>query len=233
MRKKRIKWLYAVVVVLIVSVMFSINASAIQYNYDALNRLITSEKDDGQTTQYQYDAAGNLLSVTASSTISGSAAGVADGWTPYATAGIDAQYSVVTESVYGTEAADTNIYAVQHIAASGQTGGANVYRDIAVDGQQAYAIDGHVKADQLANAAAQVIVNYYNAQNQLIGYENAVNVLEASGWTSFNKELAVPVDAAKARVHLQLLILETNGSGNAGYAAIEFKPVTAPSGDAQ
>lgn len=228
MRNRAVKWLYAVVIVLVVSVMFSISASAVQYNYDALNRLITSESDDGRTTQYQYDAAGNLLSVTESSNINGPAAGVADGWTPYATAGIDAQYSVVTESVYGA-----NIYAVQHIAASGQTGGANVYQDIAADGQQAYTIDGYVKADQLANAAAQVIVNYYNAQNQLIGYENAFNVLEASGWTSFNKELAVPVDAAKARVHLQLLILETNGSGNAGYAAIEFKPVAAPSGDAQ
>lgn len=260
------RFINAVMVFCLLSSLFSISVSAAQYNYDELDRLTTVESINGEATHYVYDAAGNLLTVTTTASETGMAEanlsegdGTADhvqeGWTPYFTSGIAAQYSVTNESIYGgayepsvvndvyagtsspTQSVtqnvydaiqEANVYPVQQIIASAsRAGGANVYKDVRVTGQQMYSLSGWVKADQLRHSAVQVVVNYYDARNRLIGYENAVNVLGSSGWTNFNATLSAPTGAQKARIHLQLIILEAGGSGIASYAGISFEPYQA------
>lgn len=247
LKQKRIKWITVVSSVLLLSIIVSLKVSAVQYGYDDLNRLILVEEESGETTHYEYDAAGNLLSMETTPASAGGATsavmstyGVSEGWTPYFTSGVVAEYSVDAEVVYADVQEPTvtdvvympgesSAWAVQRIAAEAAVpGGANVYKDIAVAGPQAYSIKGWIKAASLEQAAAQVIVNYYDERDRLVGYENAVNILAASDWTSFEKELTIPEGTAKARIHLQLLMPQANGAGNALFAAIHFEPSQAP-----
>ncbi|AKG33927.1 hypothetical protein VK70_04470 [Paenibacillus durus ATCC 35681] len=242
-----------VIAVLVLSGLTSISASAVQYGYDGLDRLTTAEDDSGQMTQYQYDAAGNLLSVLTtanlaqmkSANLSGAASEVWEGWTPYSTADVNAQYHLIenmsiTDAVYGSvpeptvtadvyiETGQSDSYLVQQISAdTSRAGGANVYKDIRITGSQSYSIAGWIEGEQLQHAAAQAIVNYYDASGRLIGHENAANVLESSNWSHFDKILSPPGNAVKARVHLQLLLLEADGSGTARFAEITFEPYKA------
>lgn len=245
----------AVVTVLVVSALTSISASAFQYGYDGLDRLTTAENENGQMTQYQYDAAGNLLSVSTtanlaqmeSANLSGAVSenSVWEGWTSYSTAGVNAQYHLVEntslpDAVYGsvpdvavtadvyTETGQSDLYPVQQISADTiRAGGANVYKDVQITGSQPYSIAGWIEGEQLQHAAAQAIVNYYDGSGRLIGYENAANVLESSEWSHFGKILSPPGNAVKARVHLQLLLLEADSSGTARFGEISFEPYKA------
>ncbi|WP_083442830.1 RHS repeat domain-containing protein [Paenibacillus sp. IHB B 3415] len=263
MRPKYIKFLLTTLTVIFLSSLVTISASAVQYDYDDLNRLTAAGEDNGATTQYQYDAGGNLLSVTTVPNVSNpevarslpdglAGDSVMDGWIPYFTGGVSAQYSVirsaaanngkasvqdniygaapapaVTVDVYGNSPAPA--YPVQVITAnSGIAGGANVYKDVTISSSETYSISGEVSAEQLQHAAVQVIVNYYDARNHLIGYENAINVLETSDWSEFSKLLQIPDTAVKARVHLQILILEAEGSGIANFADLSLEPYRLP-----
>jgi YD repeat-containing protein len=263
MRPRYIKFLLTTLTVILFSGLVTISASAVQYDYDDLNRLTAAVEDNGATTQYQYDAGGNLLSVTTAPTaadpesarsIPDGLAGdsVMEGWTPYFTGGVSVQYSVirgdaanngqasvqdnsyeaapepaVTVDVYGDLPAPA--YPIQLITAnSGIPGGANIYKDVAITSEESYSISGRVSAEQLQHAAVQVIVNYYDARNQLIGHENAINVLETSDWSEFSKLLKIPDRAVKARVHLQILILEAEGSGTAKFAELSLEPYQVP-----
>ncbi|GGF88195.1 hypothetical protein GCM10010912_36830 [Paenibacillus albidus] len=257
-RPKRIRLLFTIFTVAIVSSLASISASAVQYEYDDLDRLIKAGTEGGETIQYQYDAGGNLLNVTKSTNTEGgqtaNKAGVHiwEGWKPYFTAGVNAQYSLihnakedhseptVEDSVYAVDpgpsvtldvygAVTVEHYPVQQlIANSSVAGGANIYKDFEIKSQVSYTLSGLIQTEQLQHSVAQVIVNYYNAKDRLIGYENVVNVRTNSDWMDFGKELLTPVEAVKARVHLQMLILEADGSGTANYAAVSFEPHQVP-----
>ncbi|MNI22207.1 RHS Repeat protein [compost metagenome] len=258
-RAKRMRLLFTIFTVVIVSSLASISASAVQYEYDDLDRLTKAGTEGGETIHYQYDAGGNLLNVTKSTNTEGkqtasNKAGVQiwQGWKPYFTAGVNAQYSLVhnAEEVHSKPAVEDSVYAVspepsvtldvygavtvehypvqQMIANSSVAGGANIYKDFETKGKVSYTISGLIQTEQLQHSVAQVIVNYYNAKDQLIGYENVVNVRTTSDWMDFGKELLTPVEAVKARVHLQMLILEADGSGTANYAAVSFEPHQVP-----
>lgn len=56
-------------IALILMAGFACQAFAISYTYDKLNRLTSVVYDNGQSIDYVYDAAGNMLSVTASATV--------------------------------------------------------------------------------------------------------------------------------------------------------------------
>ena len=259
MRPRYIKFLLTTLTVILFSGIVTISASAVQYDYDDLNRLTAAVEDNGATTQYQYDAGGNLLSVTTAPIAADpeSAHGLAgnsvmEGWTPYFTGGVSVQYSVirsdaanngqasvqdnsyeaapepaVTVEVYGDLPAPA--YLIQLITAnSGIPGGANIYKDVAITSEESYSISGQVSAEELQHTAVQVIVNYYDARNQLIGHENAINVLETSDWSEFSKLLKIPDRAVKARVHHQILLLEAEGSGTAKFAELSLEPYQVP-----
>ncbi len=205
---------------------------AADYRYDELNR-VTSVEKEGKTTTYTYDQGGNLLSATSttSSSLQRSASSVLAGWTPYMTQGLKPIYETaafggtgdtpreapvsVTESTYGGSANEA-----QWMTLSGPTrsGGANIYRDMTVQGGASYTYQGHLKTEQMKDAVAQVVVNYYDDQNRLIRHDNVFNVKQDTDWQSYNMNLIAPSDAATARVHLQIVLLKAGGQAKAGFA---------------
>ena len=54
-----------------VTLLVSVTASAITYEYDSLNRLIRVQYDDGRNIYYEYDAAGNIIWVGPTDMITG------------------------------------------------------------------------------------------------------------------------------------------------------------------
>lgn len=119
----------------------------------------------------------------------------------------------------------SGFYLVQQLSAyTDRPGGANVYRDIEIKTDQDYFISGWSRADVLKNAVVQVVVNYYDKNDQFIGHQNILNMLQPSSWKWFDSKVVAPPNAVKARIHLQLLILEANGSGTASFAEISFDP---------
>ncbi|KIV50049.1 hypothetical protein AM501_30515 [Aneurinibacillus migulanus] len=246
------------------------SASAVQYEYDSLNRLTRAHSESGTLIQYEYDAMGNLLSVVTtgdsvsilpnmSVTTDDSVSvlpntlvttgdsvsvlpnapvttgdsinvlpnvspveriyteGISKGWTPFFTKDVIARYSVANEN--------KGLVPVQRLSVEAdQPGVANVYQDFSVQERQSYTISGQISAGKVKNTAGQVVVNYYDEKNRFLGHENIVNVLDSSEWKSFRNELSIPTGAAKARVHLQVLIFQAEGSGNFGFAGVTFKP---------
>lgn len=60
----RIKRFLILAVALILTLWLPMPASAVQYKFDSLNRLIEARYDDGQKANYEYDSGGNILKVT-------------------------------------------------------------------------------------------------------------------------------------------------------------------------
>ncbi|WP_161795169.1 RHS repeat domain-containing protein [Aneurinibacillus migulanus] len=287
MSRIRLVWFVSLCTVLCLSVLTvgsASSASAVQYEYDSLNRLTRVHSESGELTQYEYDAMGNLLSVVTtgdsvnflpsiavttsdsvsvlpntsvttgdsvnvlpntsvttgdsvrvlpntSVTTSDSVSvlpnispvervyteGIFKGWTPFFTKNVIARYSIANEN--------KGLVPVQRLSVeAAQPGAANVYQDFSVQEQQSYTISGQTSAEKVRNTAGQVVVNYYDEKNRFIGHENIVNVLDSSEWKSFRNELSIPAGAAKARVHLQVLISQAEGSGNFGFAGVTVKP---------
>ncbi|CAM4339565.1 YD repeat-containing protein [Paenibacillus endophyticus] len=243
MNKKRLKWTSIVSVVLLLCIAVSWKVSALEYLYDDLNRLISAKEESGQTTHYEYDATGNLLSVAKTdggATVVSSTYGVSDGWLPYFTSGVTADYQLGEQALpmLSQQPADTESgnnaqvaapMAVQQISAQAAApGGANVYKDIEVAGSGTYEIKGSAMAQSLNNAAAQVIVNYYDEQGALLSHDTVINLQAVSDYTSFEQSLIMPSGAAKARIHLQLLLLEADSAGEAGFTNIQFISAQTP-----
>lgn len=278
MKRKRFVWSVLACMASFFTVIVG-TASAVQYEYDALNRLTRVYSGTGESIQYQYDATGNLLraavttgdsidvlpntlltrevttgdsmgilpnlshteeattgdtvnmlpstlligEITTSDSINvlpmkeSWIEGVATGWTPFFTKGVTANYSVASKN-------ESNLTVQRLIVESERPGAANVYRDFSVKKQQSYTISGWIAAEKVEHAAGQIVVNYYDEKNHFIGHENVVNVLQSSEWKPFTSTLSIPNGTVKARVHLQGLILQADGSGNFGFAALTFEP---------
>jgi len=249
--KKMIRLLVAAGLFIGASAGFSHGVSAKQYEYDELNRLTAVDSENGRTT-YTYDAGGNLLSAAHSPMDASSfhvTTDVAPGWIPYATSGVEAEFTVVTEAVYqdqpqsavtkdvyssvgqdeysvtGDTYVDQGTMTVQNISArANQTGGVNIYRDLDISGGQTYIAKGLTKAPLIEQSVVKVVVNYYDAKGKFITHHNALILPQASGWESFYSETVSPQNAVKARVHLQITILQKSGSGAAGFANVSFQP---------
>ncbi|MDN4620972.1 RHS repeat protein [Paenibacillus sp. PsM32] len=224
---------------------------AAEYQYDDLGR-VTSVTKDGKQTIYTYDQGGNLLSVT-SNTNSKSlrqASNVIAGWTAYTTKGIKASYRTATEDVYAPIANMTpqsvvhNVYSDTTVASdvyhssssmmntqwidvsSKRTGGANIYRDIPVKAGQTYSYNGWVQSNNVKDAVVQVIINYYDKNNKLVHYNNILNLKQNSDWHTYGANLKAPAKAVKARVHLQIVLLKSKGTAQAGFADRTFEQTT-------
>jgi len=112
---------------------------------------------------------------------------------------------------------------VQQISTvSVQPGGANVYRDFRVEGQQTYTIKGWVKAEELHQAVVQVIINYYDKNDMLISHKNIINIFEPSDWIQIESTVTPPIDAINSRIHLQILSPSSFGSGIAKFSGISL-----------
>ncbi|GGO00254.1 RHS repeat domain-containing protein [Saccharibacillus kuerlensis] len=216
---------------------------AADYQYDSLNR-VTSVEKEGKTTNYTYDQGGNLLSATSTSATSIQQTNIIAGWTPFMTQGMSPYYETealnengdlasndsvsVTDSTYGESASTA---AVQFITLNAdRTGVANIYRDMAVQGDVGYTYQGQVKTEQMKDAAVQVVVNYYDEQNRLIKYDNLLNVKQDTDWKSYHTNLIAPPQAVTARIHLQVVLLEANGQAKAGFVDRTFKQAASQGG---
>ncbi|WP_018885643.1 hypothetical protein [Paenibacillus massiliensis] len=254
MRRKAIAgWIRVVVVMVVLLGGAAPELSAQQYEYDSLNRLVSVEQEK-KSVQYTYDAGGNLLTVKATLRDAGAApvkGQVAEGWKSYATRGVEASFSTVTEDAYmassgGTSTVTGDVYTItddvyqqpvpegqerviQYIdVSSPQIGGANMYRDMAVTAGESYTVRGQAKVMQLDKAAVKVVVNYYDAAGKLLSYQHvAIYQQTNADWETFQAGLSVPAGAVKARVHLQITVLQPQGSGQAGFVGLSFAPAAA------
>lgn len=224
---------------------------AAEYQYDDLGR-VTSVTKDGKQTTYTYDQGGNILSIK-SSTSSKSlrqTSNVMTGWTAYATKGIKASYRTATEDVYAPttttipQSVVHNVYGDTTVASdvyhssssmmntqwievsSKRTGAANIYRDISVKAGQAYSYNGWVQTQNVKDAVVQVIINYYDKNNKLVHYNNILNLKQNTDWHTYGANLKAPAQAVKARVHLQIVLLKSNGTAQAGFADRTFEQST-------
>lgn len=112
---------------------------------------------------------------------------------------------------------------VQQISTlSVQPGGANVYRDFQVEGQQTYTFKGWVKAEALNKAVVQVIINYYDKNDMLISHNNIKNIFEPTDWMWIESTVTPPINAVNSRIHLQILSPSSLGSGIAKFSEISF-----------
>lgn len=106
-----------------------------------------------------------------------------------------------------------------------QAGGANVYRDIPVKGGAVYVYHGWVKSSSMKNAALQVVVNYYDAQNRMITYDNLTNQKLDTDWAAYKGNATTPTEAITARIHLQIVLLKADGHAEAGFSAPVFEAI--------
>ncbi len=213
---------------------------AADYQYDGLDR-VTSVGKEGKSTKYVYDQGGNLLSATSTTVSNVQSSSIVEGWTPYITNGMKPLYEKapfvededlatsisVVDSTYGDAAKEA-----QFITLNGATrkGGANVYRDMPVQGGSVYTYQGRVKSEQMKDAVVQVVVNYYDNQQKLVKYDNVINVKQDTDWQSYNVKLTAPSDAVTARVHLQIILFKANGQAKAGFADRTFEKVVQEGG---
>ncbi len=225
---------------------------AADYQYDGLDRVTSAQRGD-QTTTYTYDHGGNLLSVTSTSTPAVQKSNIIQGWTAYMTRGMKSHYETATANVYSnndapvhyfTSSVANDVYSdnrpvtvTEEVYSSPEptltaqwitldakrTGGANIYRDIPVQGGTLYTYEGWVKSDEMKDAVVQVIVNYYDNNKRLIRYDNLLNLKQNTDWKSYNARLVAPAGAVKARVHLQIVLLKANGHAKAGFADRTFE----------
>ncbi|MCR8845336.1 RHS repeat protein [Paenibacillus sp. SC116] len=252
------KFISAFVLVIAVVSLFQytgLAAYVAQYTYDAGDRLITASSKEHGETSYQYDAAGNILRVSTAQTAAGILingdfsgevlpTGTGQGWNSYATEGITAAYQVVaepitlavipeipggvTQSVYQAVYQPASPYSQMIQVSSSQAGGANIYQDISVLGGATYSLSGWMKAEILSNAAAQMVVNFYDKDNKYVSHTVARNMLTPEDWSHVQTELKVPEHAVKARLHLQVLLLGDNGSALAKYSNVAVQLLATP-----
>ncbi|CAM3443733.1 MULTISPECIES: hypothetical protein [Saccharibacillus] len=227
----------AVVLTLCMLTLVGSTIYAAEYRYDGLDRVASVEKE-GRITSYTYDQGGNLLSATSAPASSAGPSSVLAGWTPYRTSGMQPRYAIAAPDGSGVTApgsATATVTEQTYLLSASQVlvlngprpGGANIYRDLAVQGGTAYTYQGQVKSEQMKDAVVQVVVNYYDRANRMIRYDQILGLKQDTDWQAYQEKRMAPSDAVTARVHLQVVLLRANGQAKAGFVDRTFEPAAA------
>ncbi|MCM3292486.1 RHS repeat protein [Paenibacillus sp. MER 180] len=183
--------------------------------YDSSGRLVNTKLADGTVVEYQYDVNGNLLQknfnmlMNSGFEIYTGKNGVADNWGDWKSAGVKANYQVVTAPVSsGKHAQQMKISNMQ------KDGGANFFQDISVSDGQLYTLSSQIAITNL-NKAKLIVKNmhYFDNNNSFIGSETVFEYGGDASWLSINEQVRPVAKTVRARLHFTIIALDNDGSG--------------------
>ncbi|QUL56317.1 hypothetical protein KDC22_07370 [Paenibacillus tritici] len=136
--------------------------------------------------------------------------GVADGWNSYLESGVQGTYEILTTGA--TEGKRAQKLTVSSFPNSGD--GANIWQEMFIKGNQSYNIKGMLKLNDMKNAKFEVIVFFYDANNQYVGGQTPFTYNRNTvDWVAFAGNITAPAHATSARVHLHLSSTASQGKG--------------------
>ncbi|MDT8975080.1 hypothetical protein RQP50_02345 [Paenibacillus sp. chi10] len=144
--------------------------------------------------------------------------GVADGWGNWESAGVPANYRVVTSPVSSGKHAQQ--MAISNIPKDGMH---TFFQDVAVTGGQPYTLSGQIATENLSKAKVQVIMHYFDVNNNFIGYETPFEYSGNTVWLSINEQVRPVAKAVRARVHFNVLAVDNNASGIVKVDSVTFQ----------
>lgn len=146
--------------------------------------------------------------------------GVADGWGNWESAGINANYRVVTSPVSSGKHAQQ--MSISNIPKDGMH---TFFQDVAVTGGQPYTLSGQIATEHLSKAKVQVIMHYFDVNNNFIGYETPFEYSGNTSWKSVEVQVEPPAHTVRARVHFNLLASEDKASGKVTVDSVIFQRI--------
>ncbi|MCM3292485.1 hypothetical protein M3661_20405 [Paenibacillus sp. MER 180] len=144
--------------------------------------------------------------------------GVADGWGNWESAGVPANYRVVTSPVSSGKQAQQ--MAISNIPKDGMH---TFFQDVAVTGGQPYTLSGQIATEHLSKAKVQVIMHYFDINNNFIGNETPFEYSGNTGWLSINEQVRPIAKAVRARLHFTIIALDNDGSGTLTVDSVTFQ----------
>jgi len=192
--------------------------------YDNSGRLVNTKLADGTVVEYQYDVNGNLLQknfnmlMNSGFEIYTGKNGVADSWGNWESAGVKANYHVVTSPV------SSGKHAQQMITLNmPKSGVSNFFQDVTVTGGKLYTISSQMEITKLTKAKVIVSVQYFDKNNNLIGEETPFEYSGNTNWLSINEQVKSVTNAVRARLHFNILAVEDNASGTVTVDSVMFQ----------
>ncbi|NOU79311.1 hypothetical protein GC101_10500 [Paenibacillus sp. LMG 31459] len=191
--------------------------SGTNYIYNKNGQLVELSNSNGNL-EMKYDKNGNLIERSKSDNLLANSGfenysgfeNVADGWDRYMASGVKGTYEVITAGA--TEGKQAQKLTVSSFPNTGD--GANVSQAIFVQGGQSYSVKGRLKLADMKNAKFEMIVFFYDANNQLIGGQTPVEYRHnTSDWVTFAGNVTAPAGVTSARVHMHLSSTASNGQG--------------------
>jgi fibronectin type 3 domain-containing protein len=137
----------------------------------------------------------------------GSLYGLGDGWTAYASDGVNKKLEII--SVSSGERA-------QKMEADGLYDGASlmIFQDIAVEENKRFEVGGNFNIFNLDMAKVQLYVDFYNSEGTLIGLKVNERDVKTEGYEYLGIQDIVPIGARSARVYAILRGTGANGAGS-------------------
>jgi fibronectin type 3 domain-containing protein len=139
----------------------------------------------------------------------GSLYGLGDGWTGYASDGVNKKLEVIEAPVSSGERA-------QKMEANGLYEGASlmIFQDIAVEENKRFEVGGYFNVLSLNKAKVQLYVDFYNSEGTLIGLKVNERDVTSEGFEYLGIQDIIPIGARSARVYAILRGTGANGAGS-------------------
>jgi len=144
--------------------------------------------------------------------------GIADGWGNWESAGVPANYRVVTSPVSSGKQAQQMV--ISNIPKDGMH---TFFQDVAVTGGKPYTLSGQIATENLSKAKVQVIMHYFDINNNFIGNETPFEYSGNTGWLSINEQVRPIAKTVRARVHFNILAVDNNASGIVTIDTVTFQ----------
>ncbi|OMD57047.1 hypothetical protein BSK48_31000, partial [Paenibacillus odorifer] len=123
----------------------------------------------------------------------------ADGWDKYMASGVKGTYEII--AVGASEGKQAQKLMVSSFPNAGD--GANVSQVMFIQGSKSYNVKGMLKLADMKNAKFEIIVFFYDANNQLSGGQTPVEYTgNTADWVAFAGNVTSPTNATTARVHM-------------------------------
>ncbi|WP_430112238.1 hypothetical protein [Paenibacillus sp. B1-33] len=192
--------------------------------YDSSGRLVNTKLADGTVVEYQYDENGNLLQknfnmlMNSGFEIYTGKSGVADNWGDWQSAGVKANYQVVTSPVSSGKQAQQ-----MSISNMPKDGAANFFQDISVSDSESYTLSSQIAIANLNKAKLMVNMHYFDKDDRFIG---STTVFEYGGnvsWLSINEQVRPVSKTVRARLHFTITALDSDASGIVTVDSVAFQ----------
>ncbi|ANE45418.1 hypothetical protein SY83_02735 [Paenibacillus swuensis] len=135
--------------------------------------------------------------------------GFAEGWTKFIPAG-------VTGNVYATESPITSGTSAIRLSGENMASGNTImaWQLLPVQGGKPYQLSGNFNLEHIQGSQAQLFINFYNSNNQIVGNTSVDVVSATNGFVALEKSGTIPLTAVQARVYAILRSGSEHGSGS-------------------